>query len=266
MPLTTPYMSCAEPYFSSGGKVGCLCLHGVTATPDELRWLGASLAERSITIYIPRLPGHGTDPRDLARIRWRDWFACAADGYHLLRAQCDQVFVLGHSMGGLLAFLLAADARFTVAGVLGLAVPVRINHPLIRVADLLKFVRPYLYLPDRTPFPERLRAEQQRRGEPVRGRVRYDLWSTAMLAELNRLMHVTWEQLPQVQAPVMLLSSEMDETVSLSQRQMIVSRLGSRHIEQPTLKESYHILPQDIEREQVFAYAASFIERISNQK
>ena len=38
----------AEPFFFGvppGDRVGCLLLHGFTAMPEEMRWLGESLAE-----------------------------------------------------------------------------------------------------------------------------------------------------------------------------------------------------------------------------
>src|SRR4030095_16396304 len=92
----------AEPYFHRGGKVGCLCLHGFTASPAEVKWFAQHLAAEGYTVYAPRLAGHGTRPQDLARTRWTDWYASASDGYHLLRQQCEKVFVCGMSMGGLL--------------------------------------------------------------------------------------------------------------------------------------------------------------------
>lgn len=260
-----PYMQGAEPFFQRGGTVGCLGLHGLTATPMELRWLGEHLAQNNITVYIPRLPGHGTHPRDLARVHWQDFFACALDGFHLLRGECEHVFVLGHSLGGLLALLLASEQPLSPDGVIGLGVPIKLDNPLIGLARWIKYVRPYLYLPDRTPFPGRLRAEQARRGETVRGRVRYDLWATQSVAEYYALTQRVWEILPQVSAPLLLIYSENDETVPLNQRDLIAGRVGSAVIEQQTLKESYHILPQDVEHQSVFDHVTAFMLRIAQQ-
>ena len=53
-----------------GGDVGCLVLHGFTATPSEVRWLAEHLAGQGHTVYAPRLAGHGTTPEALARTRW----------------------------------------------------------------------------------------------------------------------------------------------------------------------------------------------------
>ena len=101
-------MSGGESFFFKGGQVGVLCLHGFTASPAEVRWLGEHLAGHDYTVYGPRLPGHAPHPHDLARYRWQDWYLTALDGCHLLHSHCQQVFVVGHSMGGCLALLLAA--------------------------------------------------------------------------------------------------------------------------------------------------------------
>jgi carboxylesterase len=67
----------AEPFFYRGGSRGILLLHGFTATPAETRWLGQHLGGEGYTVFGPRTPGHGTDPHDLARYRWQDWYAAA---------------------------------------------------------------------------------------------------------------------------------------------------------------------------------------------
>lgn len=259
----TPYMPGAEPFFQAAGPVGCLCLHGFSATPYELRWLGQHLAQHNITVYIPRLSGHGTQPTDLASMRWPAWYADAVDGFLMLRAQCEQVFVLGHSMGGLLALLLAADDRFDPAGLVVLASPVRIDNPLIRLVQIIRYIRPLLDMTDRTDFPERVRAQQALRGEPVRGRIRYNQWATAALAQLNQLMSLTRARLPRVTAPLLLLYSEKDLISPLHHRDEIIAGVSSPIIEYTTLKRSDHILPQDDEQEIVFEQTVDFIARHS---
>lgn len=259
-PLTSPILPGAEPYFARGGATGCLVLHGFTASPSEVRWLAGHLAGAGHTVYAPRLPGHGTAFRDLSRFLWTDWYAGALDGYHLLRASCERVFVVGHSMGGLLALLLAASVPLD--GVAALAVPIILRGGSLDYAGLLKYVMPYTDQTDRGDFPALVRAEQERRSEPVLGRVRYERWSTAAVAELVKLAKVTHEHLPQVQTPLLLLYSTDDRTVPISNMGVIAAGVGSTVIEQHTLSGSDHILPQDAQRETVFQLVADFVGRM----
>lgn len=265
MPTAFTIMPGAEPYFQPGGNVGCLCLHGFTASPSEVLWFAKHLAEQGYTVYAPRLAGHGTLPQDLARTRWTDWYASALDGYHLLRQQCEAVFVCGMSMGGLLALLLSADVA--VNGVVVMAAPVVLkggvqNRALVR---LLKYLRPYTDQPDTSGLPVRVQAEQTRRGEAAVGRVRYDLWSTAAYEQLLRLQATVIARLPEVSAPLLLLYSEKDAIISLESQAMIQQRARSQSVETHTFKASGHILTQDTEMATVFTLAADFIARQAKQ-
>src|SRR3990172_3152864 len=98
-----------EPFFFRGGPVGCLLIHGFTSTPKEMRWLGEYLAGQGHTVYGVRLAHHATQPADMNRSRWHDWFYSAVDGWHILRDQCERVFPIGLSMGGVTALKLAAE-------------------------------------------------------------------------------------------------------------------------------------------------------------
>lgn len=253
-------MAGAEPFFYPGGGVGVLCLHGLTASPAEVRWLGEYLAGQGCAVYGARLAGHGTDYRDLRRTRWQDWYASALDGYHLLRGQCDQVVVAGLSMGGVLALLMGA--ALPVDGLVVMAAPVStlLAKPMRR-ARWLRYIRPFLHWPDRSDFPQRLKAEQARRGEAAIGRVRYDDWATHGIAELYALMAAAEARLAQITAPVLLIYSEQDLTVPLGHRDFIAGALGSSVVETRTLAHSGHILPQDSERDEVFRLADDFIRR-----
>jgi carboxylesterase len=88
--------------------VGALLIHGFTGTPREMRPLGEALAGAGLTVLGVRLAHHATQPRDMFRSHWRDWYASVLDGYYLLRDQCETVFVMGLSAGGTLALYLAA--------------------------------------------------------------------------------------------------------------------------------------------------------------
>jgi carboxylesterase len=251
-------MTGAEPYFYRGGAAGVLVLHGFTASPAEPRWLGTHLAAQGMTVYIPRITGHGTDQRDIARMRWRDWYFAALDGYHVLRQQCEQVFVVGHSMGGVLALLVAAHTPVDAAVVL--ASPVQFRSRVMASAHLLKYVMPYTDQSGDSTLTETIRVEQVRRGEPVIGRVRYHIWSTAAVAQLYDLVNTARDVLPQVTAPLLLVYSEADTVVPLENAAIITAAVRSTVVEQHTVPNSDHILIQDHERDAVFQWVSAFIQ------
>ncbi|MFN4071746.1 MAG: alpha/beta hydrolase, partial [Thermus caldifontis] len=84
-----------------------LLLHGFTSHPVlTLGPLPQVLREAGFTVVQPALPGHGTRPEDLLRVRWQDWLAVAQEAYQKLP---EPRGVVGLSMGALLAAHLAAE-------------------------------------------------------------------------------------------------------------------------------------------------------------
>ena len=261
-PLIPHIQPGGESFFFKGNTIGVLCIHGFMASPAEIKWMGSHLADHGCTVYGPRLPGHATDYRDMTRQRWQDWYAAVEDALAVLKAQCERVFVVGHSMGGMLGLLLATNTQ--IDGLAALATPVIFQNRSMANAHRIKWIRPFTDQSDKSSFVQLVRDEQARRGESVIGRLRHDLWSTAAVSELFALSNVVRECLPEVQTPLLLIYSEGDKTVGLNNRDIILAQVKSTSIEQHTLKNSDHILPQDSERETVFALVADFIQRKSN--
>lgn len=254
-------MAGADPFFRRGGPVGCLVVHGFASSPGEVRWLAQHLAEAGFTTLAPRLPGHGTAARDLRRARRHDWLNALRDAHAVLRGQCERIVVIGHSMGGLLALRLARDCE--VAGVAVLASPVRFNSRLIHYARWLKYGLIYTDQTDRSGLDAIVREEQARRGEPVTGRVRYDRWATSAVAELYALAQEVDARLPELNAPLLLVYSEGDQTAPPFNGERIRQRAASPEKTLTVLQRSGHNLPIDVERETVFGLAADFARRVT---
>src|ERR1700685_4329745 len=129
-----PVLPAAEPFTHMGGTTGALLCHGFTGSPQSLRPWAEYLAEAGLSVSLPRLPGHGTAWQDLARTRWEDWFAEVDRAFDELQARCDEIFLMGLSMGACLALRLA-EIRGSAVGGLVLVNPSRAsdNTMLLRM-------------------------------------------------------------------------------------------------------------------------------------
>lgn len=255
----------AEPFFFPGNRIGALCVHGLTASPQEVYWLGKYLAQQGLTVFGPRLAGHGTQFNDLRLARWEDWYYSVLDGYHLLRQCCDQVFVLGLSLGGVLSLHLAAQEQ--VAGVVVMASPLYMDNKSAQFAPVLRYVVNTVVTFDRTndPLNERVLRLQRERGEPDVGRVAYYRHSAAGIAELIRGQRIVLGELARISAPTLLVYSEKDSAVSLGNIDVLTEGLISvPKVEVVRLKQSDHILTNDIECDDVFQGAWSFIQKLTS--
>ncbi|PMP69550.1 MAG: hypothetical protein C0187_06795 [Calditerrivibrio nitroreducens] len=96
------------PEFKMGDRnVGILLIHGFTASPFEMSELGEYLNRKGFTVYNVRLVGHGSKSAYLDRLSYRDWYDSLKYGYFTLKNSCKKIFLIGQSMGGLLALNVA---------------------------------------------------------------------------------------------------------------------------------------------------------------
>lgn len=96
-------------FFDNGRSVGALLIHGFPGTPAETRHLGEALSQVGITARGILLPGFGpeiTELKDKSRLHWID---AAATAWKEMQGAYDQTILLGYSMGGGIATILAAE-------------------------------------------------------------------------------------------------------------------------------------------------------------
>jgi len=86
-----------------------LLVHGLTDSPYSMRSLADLFFARGFYVLVLRLPGHGTIPAGLLRVRWEDWYAAVelAARHAAERAAGKPFYAGGYSTGAPLLALLA---------------------------------------------------------------------------------------------------------------------------------------------------------------
>lgn len=247
-------MPTAEPFFFPGGRIGCLLVHGFTGTPKEMLWLGEYLARQGHSVLGVRLAAHATQPEDMPRARWHDWLASVEDGWHILSGITDQIIVLGLSMGGVLALILAA--RYPVAGIVAMSTPHHLSHdPRLRIIKPLSLLQPFRAKGSPDYFEP----------EAFSDHICYPVDPTRSYAELSALLVEMRAALPKISAPVQLINSRQDSVVTEQERHMelIYEALGSQDKQMLWIENSSHVITRDAQRQTVFRIAADFIARVA---
>ena len=251
----------AEPFFLQGNKTGILLIHGFTGTPKEMRWMGESLNETGYTCLGIRLNGHATDPEDMRRSRWTDWTASVQDGYHLLGSMTDRVFLIGLSMGGVLALLMSTKFAQRVAGVVAMSTPYQLpnDYPLWALRLYSMFVHdspksketPGASWFDKAAYAEHVSYPQN----PMRS-----------VVELKLLLNEMQAALPEVRKPVLLIHSNDDPYVLPENMERIYAGLvNASDKTKLVVTGSGHVVTRDAARHQVFELAQDFIKRVENK-
>jgi alpha-beta hydrolase superfamily lysophospholipase len=88
-------------------------LHGLTDSPYSLRHVAGFYRANGFVAVAIRMPGHGTVPAGLARVRWEDWMAATRLAVRHARglAGADKpLHIVGYSNGGALALRYALES------------------------------------------------------------------------------------------------------------------------------------------------------------
>ena len=240
-----PVLPGAEPFTHVGGSTGALLCHGFTGSPQSLRPWAEYLADAGLSVWLPRLPGHGTTWQDMARTRWEDWYAEVDRAFDELRAHSDEIFVMGLSMGGSLALRLAERRGPSVSGLVLVNPSVTGDTPLLMFTPALKFVVPSL-----KGIASDIKKEQA-------SEVGYDRVTVKAVASLRQLWRVTPAQLSDVTQPVLVYHSTDDHVVGPGSLRILRETLP--HLEVRECRDSYHVATLDNDAQAIFAGSLEFV-------
>lgn len=239
-------MEGAEPLFLLGGDCGVLLIHGFTGSPAEMGMLGEFLHNKGYTVLAPRLAGHGTTVEEMASTKWSHWYNTVEDAYHIVKAICSRVIVIGLSMGGLLALKLGTE--YQVDKIISLSAPIFIADKRLDLLPVYRIFKNYV--------PKK----RKKYGDVApKYTVSYGFTPLKSLSSLLDLIKHVDALLPAVMMPLLIIQGRHDHTVQARSAEYIYDKVGSEEKKLIWLEKSGHIVTIDIERERVFQYIADFI-------
>lgn len=264
-----------QPFeFNPESRIGLLCVHGFSGSPYEVRPLGEHFARKGWRVRGIVLPRHGGLPDALKGARWQEWPAAARAALDELSAVCDDVFVAGLSMGGLVASTLAAQesgnpgSRLRACAML--AAPSALYDSRSRFVKLGQYVIPWFYPLKFVNFNDAAtRAHIQR----VTG-ISFDFddaskvaayknaikLPTGAIAQLMRFIDHTRALLPRVRTPVFVAQGTADKVVARDSANVIGARLGSQRKHVGWYDGFFHEMPLHDDAPRLFADIERFFD------
>ncbi|MBJ7608379.1 MAG: alpha/beta fold hydrolase [Candidatus Dormibacteraeota bacterium] len=240
-----------SPWAIGEGPRGVLLLHGFAGTPPELRRLGNHLAGRGYRCRGPALAGHATTPEALLATDRRDWTRSAQAELDRLAGECEQVMVVGQSMGGTIALHLAAtDLR--IAAVATLAAPVWLSAAATRLISIAKYVVRWHTAGSDVDLYDPVAIEElySHGRRPMRS-----------IREFTRLLGEVRDELAMIRAPVLVLHGGRDRTIDPENALEIERRLVcSSHVARIVFPRSGHGMSVDIDSEPINAAVTDWLD------
>ena len=143
-PERQPYqLECVTPQ-DDGRRVGVLFLHGFMGSPISSRPLAEYLTRHGLFVNCPLLPGHGQYPDKLKSAGRKEWLAEAEEAYRAAQSNSDELFLIGHSMGNILAAHVALKFGGT-RGIIMLAPVYDVPDKRLRYVKYARHFLPWYY-------------------------------------------------------------------------------------------------------------------------
>ena len=219
-------------------------IHGLTGTPNEMRFLENYLNRKGYTVICPRLAHHGESIRILKHAKWQDFYGSVRKLFTAGGQLADHkgpIFTGGLSMGALLALLLADEFGDRVSGVCCLAPTLFYdgwNTPWSRFILPLGYFTPlrhFFYFKEEPPYGIKNEAIQSRihkyyaaasldNMENVE-QYGYPYFPVSQLCQLKYLIRHLSKRLPHMKTPVQLIQAKDDDMTSVKNSKYIYDRI-----------------------------------------
>lgn len=231
-----------DPPQALDNGIGILLIHGLLASPAELRDYGEYLVKQGYTVMGVRLKGHGSSPYALQNQRWEDWYQSVLRGYKILKAHSKQIFVTGFSTGGALALKLASEQYPEIIGVNVVALPIKFINPAFMLVPLLhgtnklvdwlsSFEGVKSFIENPTEHPD-----VNYRNVPVKS-----------LYELRQLIEAMDDFVPLCTVPVLVLQGDNDPVVAVKSANELMNKLKCKTKQLKIIQSKRHgILMENI--------------------
>lgn len=268
--------------FSLKGDSGdaIILIHGLTGSPNEMKFLANFFNRKGYSVICPRLAGHGASVRVLKNLKWQDFYESVRDAMRApeISGGVNNIFVSGLSMGALLALLLADEFKERISAASCLAPTLFYDG---WNAPSYKFFLPLVY---RTPLRYAFYFKEEPpygiKNEAIQKRVHryyseaelddmenvaqhgYPYFPVALLHQLQLLVKHLTRKLSRIDMPVQLIQAKDDDMASVRNSKFIYDRISSEKKEMILLYDSYHVITADQERDVVAQRMEDFFLRV----
>jgi len=232
-----------------------LLLHGFGGKSSNWNYTAAEIFENlELPVYVPRLPGHGTNKSDFLNSNAEQWLRKSIDSYLFLKTNYQNIYLAGLSMGGILAAILASNFKIEKLSLIA---------PAFFTANKNIAFTPYLKY-----FLKKMDNDFQM-DETSLTKAEIDYHSNyslnhypKTLAELYKLMKKSRKAAAEINVPTQLILSENDQQVDNHQiKKFLNKKMGQFLVDQKTYQKSSHVIINDVEKERCAEDIINFFSR-----
>lgn len=191
-----------------GASIGILLIHGIVSSPNHFRGL-SDLIPEGISVHALLLEGHGKEVTDFSKASMEEWVTQVARAVEDMGKDHEEIYILAHSMGTLLA-IEQAVRNPKITRMFLLASPLQVFVKPIMVPTSLKISYDKVDPDD----PAMVATKGSYSIAPDKNLFRYIGWAPRFL-ELLTKCRKTRKLIKEIKCPTWVFQSGKDELVSM---------------------------------------------------
>lgn len=236
-------------------------IHGFLGSPRQFSGLADFVYDLGYACASLLLPGHGGTARDFAMNSQEKWEAHVHKQVHDYASLYPNVYLVGHSMGGLLSINESLCPKANVKGIILLNTAIKIGlksrHSLYATKNRFS----------RHPIYNRIDRYYHENNSVQKGNLFTTVSWLPRVIDLNRLSKIAVKNLPQVKVPVLITQSRNDEAVMWRSAEIIEKGLVNCPYHRLVyLDRSWHAYYFKQEKKQLRDEIKCFLDICTNRK
>tara|TARA_Y100001970_G_scaffold2716_1_gene3228 strand:+ start:2384 stop:3133 length:750 start_codon:yes stop_codon:yes gene_type:complete len=230
-------------------KKGIMIIHGFSSTTFETLPLAKFLAEKGFRVSTHNLPGHGTTVEDCNSTKFQDWLNFVEINLAELSSSCDELYVVGLSMGSVLGLYLAGlfpiNKLVTCATVLNFKDPFRVNY-LVPIFNKILVKQ------------KKVKKTSKNKHKRYSG---YDHYPLIALNEFRKLNNYVKKRLKLVKCPMLYVHSKVDGLSLPSNVDLVLNNVSSKIKNKLIVNHaSHHLFYESKDKDLIFNTIHQFIK------
>jgi len=218
--------------FNTESKDGIYIIHGFTNTTYETKELAKYLGELGFYTKANNLPGHGTTPEDCNRVKFTDWMEFTEQGVAEMSSRCDNVYVIGISMGSVLALHLSSIFPINAAVFASTVLEFKEYFSTRILTPLFHRIVPFRE--KKLSYPKAIRDKFDYLG--------YKVWPISAVNEMRKLTNKVQKELSKIKCPALVIHSAKDMLSPQSNISLVYDNISSEIKEKFIVNRANHNL------------------------
>jgi carboxylesterase len=220
-----------------------LLLHGFGGKSSNWSYTAEKINKTlKIPVYVPRLPGHGTNINDFLNSNADQWLRKAVDSYLYLKNDFQEIYLAGISMGGLLAALISSKFEIKKLSLVAPAFFTK-NKNIVFTPYIKHFIK---------KLDNNFELDQENLSDAeIDFHKNYSFnYYTEALSELYKLIKKARQAADNIKTETQLILSTNDQQVETNKiKTFLNENMGQFLTDQKIYQKSSHVIINDLEKE-----------------